>query len=71
MGEPISFEEFRKQGREKFGLGEEKEMKLRRKAIVEKMKNEIISRVNQSGDDEEMKKKILGATKKLMGDEDE
>jgi hypothetical protein len=69
MDKNVSFEEFRKKGREIVGLGEEAEVKLRRKAVVEKMKNEIINRVNQSVDDEEMKKKILGTTKKLMEDD--
>jgi hypothetical protein len=66
MDDKISFEEFRKKGREKVGLGEEAEMRQRRKDIVEKMKKEIVSRVNKSTADEEMKQKILGATRKLM-----
>jgi hypothetical protein len=69
MDKNISFEEFRKKGREKVGLGEEAETRAKRRAIVDKMKSEIISRVNKSAEDEEMKKKILGATKKFMQDD--
>ena len=79
MDKKITFDALRKMGRDLQGLGDESSMtnedklahKLKRKAIIEKMKSEIGKSAKKSANDDDEKQRLVNSLNKLLNQDPE